>query len=316
MTERSRLSAVDVLSKPVSFPSKGGQARISALVGLDDHIEALTRDLRLIFDPQLVEGWSESHYGTRLPAIDLLKDAVPLVVFEGDVGTGKTALAEAIGQRVASEGSYGVHLVKVSTQVRGAGYVGEMGTLLAESFKQVESICAQKGEPVIFVIDEADSLLTTRTSAQQHHEDKSGVNTVLQHLDEFRKRGSQIAVIAITNRVGVLDPAVRRRATSVYSFERPNARQREELLRRLFGCALSEGDLVELVDASQPTGEDDGPVPFTYSDLTLRFVVPAVRKAAWANEPLSVKVLAASLERLVPSPCMPTEDDDQLETYR
>ena len=303
--ERNRITAQDVLSKTISFPSDNAQTRLSHLVGLEGHIKSLTRDLRLIFDPKMVEAWSKTHYDTVLVAVELVNDAVPLIVFEGDVGTGKTALAEAIGQQVAVDGGYGVHLVRMSTRVRGTGYVGEMGTLLAESFKHIESIWAKEGEPVIFVIDEADSLLTTRSSEQHHHEDKSGVNTILQHLDEFRENAAQIGVVAITNRVGVLDPAVRRRATSVFKFERPNESQRRELLQRLFNGALSEGDIDLLVTASKPKFVDsDARMPLTYSDLTLRFAVPTIRDAAWRDMKLDVQSLAAALECLVPTPCM------------
>lgn len=304
--EHNRIRVQDVLSKSVSFPSDDGQASLARLVGLEGHIKALTRDLRLIFDPQMVETWSRQHYGKLLPVVALVKDAVPLIVFEGDVGTGKTALAEAIGQQVALDGSYGVHLVKMSTRVRGTGYVGEMGTLLAESFKYIENTWTQKGEPVIFVIDEADSLLTSRMSEQHHHEDKSGVNTILQHLDEFRTSAAQISVIAITNRIGVLDPAVRRRATSVFTFERPNEKQRKALLTHLFDGVLSESEVDLLVKASGPknTGKDSVRLPLTYSDLTLRFAIPAIREATWFGAALDIRRLGTTLERLIPTPPM------------
>ena len=302
--ESNRVAAKDVLSTPISFPNEEAEERLSQLVGLDGHIESLDRDLRLIFDPGLMEAWSETRYGMLLPAVKLVRDAVPLIVFEGDVGTGKTALAEVIGQRIAVENRHSVHLVTMSTQVRGTGYVGEMGTLLAESFKHIGTMWEKHGEPIIFVIDEADSLLTTRASLQHHHEDKSGVNTILQHLDSFRRSSAQIAVIAITNRVGVLDPAVRRRTTAVYSFGRPDESQRRKLLRHLFRCALSEADFKELLDASRPKvlNDGNGTVPFTYSDLTLRFAVPALREAAWKDRPLDVRALKAALERLLPTP--------------
>lgn len=301
--ERNRVSAQDVLSETVSYPSPEGQERLSHLVGLDGHMETLTRDLRLIFDPCMMETWSRKHYGTLLPAVKFVQDAVPLIVFEGDVGTGKTALAETIGQRVAVEAGYGVHLVKMSTQVRGTGYVGEMGTLLAESFKHVCSIWDKLCEPIIFVIDEADSLLTTRESQQHHHEDKSGVNTILQHLDQLRGSRVQIAVIAITNRAGVIDPAIRRRTTAVLSFERPSEMQRRELLGRLFHAAFTDEDIDLLVEASCPNrSSDEYTLPLTYSDLTLRFAIPALRDAAWQDRPLDVVSLAKALKHLRPTP--------------
>lgn len=297
-------TAADVLSPVFSFPDDDADARLAQLVGLNSHIDSLCRDLRLIFDPGLVEAWSEKHYGMVLPAVRLVQDAVPLIVFEGDVGTGKTALADTVGQRVAVEGGYGVHLVKMSTQVRGTGYVGQMGTLLADSFKHVASIWDKRGEPVIFVIDEADSLLTTRASQQQHHEDKSGVNTILQHLDDLRRNQKQIAVIAITNRAGVIDPAVRRRAANVLSFGRPNESQCRELLERLFGGVfLHQWDMEALVEASF-RNTHQGELGLSYSDLTLRFAVPVLREAVACDCELDALALAKRLRDLEPTPTM------------
>lgn len=304
MSEHARLSAKDVLSSPTGFPNDFAEQRLGRLVGLDDHVSTLTRDLMLIYDPGLAEDWSTRHYGKAIPGLSLLRDAVPLIIFEGDVGTGKTELAETIGHRIAADGGYGVHLVKMSTRVRGTGYVGEMGTLLADSFKHVVSLWKKLGEPVLFVIDEADSLLTSRESAQHHHEDKSGVNTILQHLDNLRADKAQVAVIAITNRIGILDPAVLRRATCVLTFRRPTAEQRADLFSRIFdGTGLGEPDLQRLVEASaeRPLSLSTEPVAFSYSDLTLRFAVPALRAAVHAGEPLSVDKLVTMLQNLEPT---------------
>lgn len=303
MEERRLLRGKDLLAKPVKLPNHGSSVRLSRLVGLDDHIEALRRDLRLIFDPELVFDWCRRHYGRVLDVAEKVTDTVPLIVFEGDVGTGKTELAETIGDAVARDGGYDVHMVRMSTRVRGTGYVGEMGTLITEAFKAVENLWSQKGEPIILLIDEADSLLTTRDAEHHHHEDKSGVNTILQHLDGFRGDSSQIAVIAITNRGGVLDPALRRRATAVLTFARPNLAQCRELFSRLFGGALVDEEIEDLAAAALKQAEG-GPttVGYTYSDLTLRFAVPAVREAVAKDEKLSVSKLTKSLRSLIPTP--------------
>lgn len=311
MSDRRQLTTEDVLSRPLSFPNEQSGRRLANLVGLDDHIEALTRDLRLIFDPQLIEEWSRDCYGEVLPVVDWVKDTVPLIVFQGDVGTGKTALAETIGQRIAEDGGFGVHFIKMNTQVRGTGYVGEMGTLIADAFKEIERVWTKKGEPVLFLIDEADSLLTSRDSEGHHHEDKSGVNTIIQHLDHFRSAEAQVAVIAITNRGKVLDPAVRRRATTVLLFPRPDRDQCGTLLRRLFGSALSDEDVGILVEITDEVRDTDAQAPFTYSDLTLRFAIPAVREAVWQGGKLDVASLARSLSEIAPTPTMADGGDTQ-----
>ena len=304
--DKRRPEAREILTAPVTFPNDRAADRLADLVGLERHIEELTGHLRIIFDPPLADQWAQRHYRQVPRILNLLRDAVPLILFEGDVGTGKTALAEAIGQAVAIEGKYGVHLVKMSTRVRGTGYVGEMGSLLAGSFEHVQQIARQNGEPVILVMDEADSLLTSRVASEHHHEDKSGVNTILQHLDKIRSSGSQIAVIAITNRIGVIDPAVLRRASSSFTFARPDEAQRRELLRSLFRPALSISEIEDLVAVSGPRPVRQGAdvLPLTFADIVLKFAIPKVREAVWRDDPLDPEQLVAILEVLGPSPQM------------
>ena len=146
---------------------------------------------------------------------------------------------------------------------------------------------------MLFVIDEADSVLTSRALEQHHHEDKSGVNTILQHLDDLRTSGSQVAVVAITNRIGIIDPAALRRATAVLKFQRPNRDQRRALFKSLFETAMNDDDVELLVDASERS-VSVGTVPLSYSDLTLRFAIPAVRSAVSNQERLRAETLALS----------------------
>lgn len=304
--DKRRPEARHVLTAPVTFPNAAAANRLASLVGLERHIDGLTGHLRILFDPSLVDQWVECNYRRAPGVVSLLKDAVPLILFDGDVGTGKTVLAEVIGQAVATDGSYGVHMVKMSTQVRGTGYVGEMGSLLACAFDQVQHLAERKGEPVILILDEADSLLTSRASDQHHHEDKSGVNTILQHLDDFRSSNFQIAVIAITNRIAVIDPAIRRRATSSFTFERPDEAQRRDLLIQLFRPALSSPQIERLLVSSgpRPGGRRGVHLPLTFSDIVLRFAIPEVRKAVRSGRPLDFERLVSAFGELNPSPRM------------
>ena len=60
---------------------------------------------------------------------DLLKDVImraPLIVLEGDVGSGKSALAETIGDSVARQEKIDVTLYPLSLSTRGQGRVGQM----------------------------------------------------------------------------------------------------------------------------------------------------------------------------------------------
>lgn len=67
-------------------------------MGLDDYKRRLSIELEMLLYPELLESWSRKyHQGKVLRLCEQLRDRVPLVLLEGDVGTGKTALAETIG---------------------------------------------------------------------------------------------------------------------------------------------------------------------------------------------------------------------------
>ena len=56
----------------------------------------------MLLYPERVEDWSREHHGGQaLRICELHRHRVPLVLLEGDVGTGKTALAETIGDPLA-----------------------------------------------------------------------------------------------------------------------------------------------------------------------------------------------------------------------
>lgn len=294
-----------LLSSAHRFPDAQAAARLSRLVGVERRVEQLVGDLHLIFNPVLAREWAQEHHGDQLvQLLGLLDDMVPLLVFEGDVGTGKSVVAETIGDALARTHGYDVLMFKLSTQVRGTGYVGEMGTMLAAAFDNVVTQWRKHSTPIILVIDEADSILTTRAATDHHHEDKSGVNTILQHLDGLRVSDAQVAVIAITNRVGVLDPAVMRRATVVQTFDRPTREERRALFERLLvGVRLPPGSIDRLVEASEPRCSPDSNdrVPLSWSDLTIRLLVPTLRNAIRCDTPLSAEVVIQHLNELAPS---------------
>ena len=91
----------EVFEAGQEFPDPDSQRRLAALVGLDSHRERLSKALRLILDPEAILEWSKRHHKRRLGAIDHFSHRPPLFLLAGDVGTGKTALAETIGDDVA-----------------------------------------------------------------------------------------------------------------------------------------------------------------------------------------------------------------------
>ena len=156
----------------------------------------------------------------------------------GDVGCGKSALAESIADPVAREQRIQITLFPMSLSARGQGRVGEMTRLLSTAFdytySEAKKLACENGEgsrgAVILLIDEADALAQSREAAQMHHEDRVGVNALIRGVDRLAKSRLPVAVIMCTNRLDALDSAIRRRAADTLAFYRPDRNQHHAVL--------------------------------------------------------------------------------------
>jgi AAA+ superfamily predicted ATPase len=289
------------------YPDIAAQRWYERLVGLDDHKARLLIELEMLLYPERLEQWSKRYHGDQvLRVCELYGNRVPLILLEGDVGTGKTALAETIGDTLARQAGEGrqVHMLKINTQVRGTGQVGEMSDLIAQAFAQVEVRAkALGGDPVLLLLDEADALAVSRETQQMHHEDKAGLNTLLQRLDKLRLTRLPIAALFITNRPEALDPAIRRRAALDLHFARPGDDIRARiLLTSVPELRLGEAEVTELVRLTGPNEPKNKGVPFTASDLTDRLLPAALRCAYSERRALEVRDLIEQARMLEPTP--------------
>jgi AAA+ superfamily predicted ATPase len=254
--------------------------------------------LRLLADPQELADWSKKFYHKELPICAAVSERYPLVIFAGDVGTGKTATAEGACDRLARESKKEAMLFKLSTRVRGSGKVGQMSTLLNEAFEVVAKQ-AGKTRQAFLIIDEADSLASTRETAQSHHEDKVAVNTIIQKVDDLRRHNGRILVFLCTNRAMALDPAIVRRAARSEEFNRPTDHEREELFRMdLAGLNIKDQTMRELV---RLTGPREGRPGLTFSDLRAKLLPDALCRA-FPSRALTEDDLIAAAKEVRPSP--------------
>ena len=283
------------------LPDETLAARQKILLGFDARYARVRDQLRLLLSLDELGAWSKKHHGGKLDLCALVAEQYPLIIFHGDVGTGKTVAAECIANRLVTEArTEDSVLFKLSNRVRGSGKVGEMGTLIVEAFQKVTQ-AAGKGRRAILVIDEGDSLATTRSGDHNHHEDKVAVNTLIQCVDDLRRLGGRVVVFLCTNRVSVLDAALQRRAAIIEEFRRPNDEERRALFAMdLSGLSLGETQISHLLCA---TGSRDGLPSWTYSDIRTR-LYPAALAMAFPDQPLSFDHLRSVAATLRPSPVM------------
>jgi SpoVK/Ycf46/Vps4 family AAA+-type ATPase len=188
--------------------------------------------------------------------------------------------------------------MKLSTRVRGVGKVGELSHLINEAFAAVE-VAVGRERAAILIIDEADSLAASRGDGQSHHEDKVGVNTLIQKIDDIRRLDGRLLVFLCTNRLDAIDPALQRRAGYTEEFQRPDAERRRALLEHdLTGLGISEADIESLVKL---TAARDSTPGFTFSDLRTRLIPVSVQRA-FPDRPLSAADLTTTAEHMKPSP--------------
>jgi polynucleotide 5'-kinase involved in rRNA processing len=98
----------DLFERRITYPDFAPQERLARLVGLDDQKSRLAKILSLLVNPAGLETWARKHHAGADRLLDTVLRRPPLVVLAGDVGSGKTELAETIGDAV---GKYRRHPV-------------------------------------------------------------------------------------------------------------------------------------------------------------------------------------------------------------
>ena len=295
------MSQTDIFDSETLVPDEVLAHRAAMLLGFQQRYDRVHDQLRLLLSADKLADWSNRHHRRNLPICELVADQYPLVVFHGDVGTGKTAMAECIANRLLTEArSEDATIFRLSNRVRGSGKVGEMTTLLAEALKRVTASVG-KTRRAVLIIDEGDSIAAARSQEHSHHEDKVAVNTLIQGIDDLRRYKGRVVVILCTNRLSVLDPALLRRAAIVDRFDRPSDAERRELLEMdLDGIEVTPAQMTELAELTGPT--DDAP-GWTYSDFRTRFYPAAVARA-FPDGPLRYEHLRATATAMVGSRIM------------
>jgi SpoVK/Ycf46/Vps4 family AAA+-type ATPase len=291
----------------VIYPDVDAQERLGRLVGLDDHKARLTKILALLANPAGLESWAKKHHPNANGVLGSILRRPPLVILAGDVGAGKSELAETIGDAVARQERIDITLFPMSLSTRGQGRVGEMTQLLSTAFEhtvaeasKLKSASGKSRGALILLIDEADALAQSREAAQMHHEDRAGVNALIRGIDRIGNGRLPAAVIMCTNRLSALDPAVKRRAADILIFERPDDVQRRSVLDAPLGQLGFTKPQIDAVVAATGARKDRS-YGFTFSDLTQRLLPSIVLDAYPAHAVTAARAVEIATS-MVPTP--------------
>lgn len=114
------MSSSSVFEVKTNLPTTQLDILSKKLLGFEGRYQRIQKRLQLILQSNELERWSQKHHDKKLAVIELLNEQYPLAIFHGDVGTGKTANAEAIANRLARDAKIeDAILYKLSNKVRG-----------------------------------------------------------------------------------------------------------------------------------------------------------------------------------------------------
>ena len=174
------------------------------------------------------------------------------VLLVGPPGTGKTLLGKAVA------GEAGVPFFSISGSDFVEMFVGVGASRVRDLFED-----AKKNSPCIVFIDEIDAVARRRGTGMGggHDEREQTLNQLLVEMDGFGVNEG-IIVMAATNRVDILDPAILRpgRFDRKVAVGRPDVKGREEILR-VHSKGKPLGDDIDLKQVAQTTAG------FTGADL-------------------------------------------------
>jgi cell division protease FtsH len=204
--------------------------RFKDVAGLKEEKEELQEVVEFLKEPEKF-----TKVGARIPKGMLLV---------GPPGTGKTLLAKAIA------GEAGVPFFSISGSDFVEMFVGVGASRVRDLFAE-----AKKNAPCIVFIDEIDAVARKRGAGLggSHDEREQTLNQMLVEMDGFSENEG-IIVMAATNRVDILDPAIMRpgRFDRKVAVRRPDIGEREEILK-VHAANKPLGDDVDLNKVARTT---------------------------------------------------------------
>jgi cell division protease FtsH len=254
-------------------PEAGTGVTFADVAGVDEAAEELRDVVAFLKTPEKFGA-----LGGRLPKGVLLV---------GPPGTGKTLLARAVA------GEAGVPFFSISGSEFVEVYVGVGASRVRDLFGQ-----AKQSAPCIVFIDEIDAVGRHRGGGMGHNNDEreQTLNQILVEMDGF-ECGTNVIVIAATNRPDVLDPALLRpgRFDRQVVLDNPDIKGREAILAvHAIGKPLDDDISLENIAKLTPG--------FSGADLENLINEAAILAARRSKDSIGVGELEESIDRVVAGP--------------
>ena len=178
-------------------------------------------------------GHEDTKEDMKTVIVDPINEKVDLdlpngVIFYGPPGTGKSMFARCIAKETNSS-FINFSLSRIENKMYG------------ESTKYLNAVftLAHKLNPCIIFIDELDGFGSSRNSLDQHH-----INSLktqfLTHVDGLIKKSSKIICIGATNRIDIIDKAVKRRMRKHILLSPPSIEEIKMLFEKHLGDSSNQ----------------------------------------------------------------------------
>ena len=260
-------------SRAKKIAEEAPKVKFSDVAGIDEAVEELREIKDFLQNPAKYQAM-----GAKIPRGVLLV---------GPPGTGKTLLARAVA------GEAGVPFFSISGSDFVEMFVGVGASRVRDLFEQ-----AKESSPSIVFIDEIDAVGRQRGAGLGggHDEREQTLNQLLVEMDGFESNDSVI-MIAATNRVDILDPALLRpgRFDRQIVVDRPDLKGREQIL-----TVHAEGKPIDkAVDFKRIAALTSG---FTGADLANLLNESALLAARRNKYIITTDEIMESMERVIAGP--------------
>ncbi len=162
-----------------------------------------------------------------------------MILMYGEPGTGKTTFAKAVASQL------GFPFIAKDCVSLVDKFIGETGKKITSFLKEVRRFIKEQNTPVILYLDEMDQIAKVSDGSDKTAQE--AVPALKTELDGFSSNNKNLIIIASTNYVKQIDPAILDRFNRRIYIPLPDATAREQLFKMKLGkTGISQADLKAL----------------------------------------------------------------------